>query len=481
MRLFRSSIVLVLLASALTLFSPISSAQAVGSGNCVSTTTGTLVATVTESGSNCIVSFTSGTGTWTLPAGTYSTSYLVVGGGGSSSRGYCAYWWGSGGGGGEVLSGSASFSGSRTVTVGAGGTGGNTSCTGGPNGNAGAASILGSLTARAGGGGGGSGTGGASGNGNSGSTGPGGIYGCPSPGLCGAGGGGGASAAAAAGTINAGAGVNSSLSGTLTHYGAGGPGRNDNVWGTANACAGGSTRSSGLANTGCGGADSGGASGAGGSGVVIAVYAFDITPPTFPSADAFNVAENSTAVGSITTSESATITIFGGEDQARFSISRLTDSSTSLSFLVAPNYEAPTDVGANNTYIVVFRALDSFSNPGYETVTVTVTDVVDTSAFNSFNLAGSVTTATYRRTIAISANVTVSSKVTFKLNNVRIPGCINVRTSGTAPNILATCNWKASRRGNLTLTATATPTGAGIAGATATPLKVFVTNRSGGR
>jgi hypothetical protein len=214
---------------------------------------------------------------------------------------------------------------------------------------------------------------------------------------------------------------------------------------------------------------------------VIIRYTPDITPPTFPSADAFNVAENSTAVGSITTSESATITIFGGDDQSKFSVSRLTDSSTSLSFLVAPNYEVPTDVGANNTYVVVFRAIDGFSNAGYETVTVTVTDVVDTSAFNSFVLAGSVTTATYRRTIAISANVTVSSKVTFKLNNVRIPGCINVRTSGTAPSIIATCNWKASRRGNLTLTATATPTGAGITGATATPLKVFVTNRSGTR
>jgi hypothetical protein len=75
----------------------------------------------------------------------------------------------------------------------------------------------------------------------------------------------------------------------------------------------------------------------------------------------------------------------------------------------------------------------------------------------------------------------VSAKVLFKVNNVRIPGCINVRTYGTSPNIVAVCNWKPSRRGPLTLTATATPTGGGISGSSATPLKVFVTNRTGTR
>ena len=471
----------VILTMALTLLTPISSAQAIGSGNCTSTTSGTLVASVTQSGNTCLVTFTSGTGTWTLPAGTYSVTYLVVGGGGSSSRGVCGVWWGSGGGGGEVLTGSRNVTGANTVTVGEGGAGGNTSCTGGPNGNPGFASVLSSLTARAGGGGGGSGTGGASGNGNSGSTGPGGVNGCPAPGYCGAGGGGGASAAAAAGTMNAGVGVNSSLSGSLTHYGAGGPGRDNTVWGTANECAGGSTRFNGLANSGCGGSDAGSASGAGGSGIVIASYSFDVTAPTFPSAETFNTAENSTSVGSITASESATITIFGGEDQSKFSISRLTDSSTALSFITAPDFEAPTDVGANNTYIVVFRAIDSYSNAGYETVTVTVTNVVDTSAFNSFALAGSVTTATYRTTIQITANVTVAAKVTFRANNIRIPGCINVRTTGTSPNIVAVCNWKPSRRGPLTLTAAATPTGAGISSASATPIRVLVGNRTGTR
>ena len=203
----------------------------------------------------------------------------------------------------------------------------------------------------------------------------------------------------------------------------------------------------------------------------------DTTAPTFPSADTFNVSENSTSVGTVTTSESATITIFGGEDQSKFSISRLTDSSTSLSFITAPNYEAPTDVGSNNTYIVVFRAVDAASNAGYETVTVTVTDVVESSSFASFSIAGN---PTFRTTVQITASTSVSAKVTFKVNNVRISGCINKSTAANSPYTV-TCNWKPSFRGPVNLSAVATPTTAGISASSSTPLKVFVANRSSTR
>ena len=216
-----------------------------------------------------------------------------------------------------------------------------------------------------------------------------------------------------------------------------------------------------------------------GNGSIVITYSdADTTPPTFPSAESFSVAENTTSVGAITTSESATITIFGGEDQAKFSISKLTDSSTALSFLTAPNYEAPTDVGSNNTYVVVFRAVDSSLNAGYETVTVTVTDVLDTSGFNSFAITGS---ATYRTVVQINANLTVAAKVTFKVNGMRIPGCTNKLTSGSSPNITVSCSWKPSRRGAAVLSANAIPTGAGIAGSSATPINISVGNRTGTR
>ena len=203
----------------------------------------------------------------------------------------------------------------------------------------------------------------------------------------------------------------------------------------------------------------------------------DTTPPSVTTTS-FSAAENQTAIGTLAANESVTWGKVGGVDSATVSI---VSGTGVITFNSAPNFEAPSDVGADNIYNVTVRATDTAGNTTDQPITITVTDVVDTSAFNSFALAGSVTTATYRTTIQITANVTVSAKVLFKVNNVRIPGCMNVRTSGTSPNIVAVCNWKPSRRGPLTLTAAATPTGGGITGATAIPLKVFVTNRSGTR
>jgi hypothetical protein len=201
--------------------------------------------------------------------------------------------------------------------------------------------------------------------------------------------------------------------------------------------------------------------------VVFSIGVADTTPPTFPSPETFSVPENTTSVGAITTSESATITIFGGEDSSKFGITRTGDSSTSLSFLSAPNFEAPTDVGANNTYIVVFRALDGASNAGYETVTVTVTDVVETSTFNSLRLVGNVLTASYRTTIVITADVSVAAKVSFTANGRRIPGCLGRLASGSASSYLATCSWKPSKRGGQLVAASSAPTNVGISGSSA--------------
>ena len=217
------------------------------------------------------------------------------------------------------------------------------------------------------------------------------------------------------------------------------------------------------------------------AGVNSTTIAGDTTSPTFPSSDSFNTQENSTSVGAITTSESATITLFGGDDQSKFSLSRTSDSSAALSFNSAPNFEAPTDAGTNNTYIVVLKAVDDALNTGYETVTVTVTDVNDTSSISSFGLSSGSTTATYRTTTNIAITVSISSRVTFLANGKRIAGCIKKLTGGTSPNITATCSWSPTTRGTVTLTAVMTPTDSSITGATSNPANIRVSNRSGNR
>lgn len=204
----------------------------------------------------------------------------------------------------------------------------------------------------------------------------------------------------------------------------------------------------------------------------------DTTPPTFPSAETFNVAENSTAVGTITVSENATITIDGGEDRSKFSLTTLTATTATLAFIIAPDFEVPTDVGANNTYIVVFKAVDTSNNAGYETVTVTVTDVVDTSSFSAFSITGNVTSAPYRIPISLSATVTVASKVTFLINGKRIPGCVAKLTTGSGSSYSTTCSWRPTQIGFMTIIAQAVPTTAGITGSSSTILRIFVPKRT---
>ena len=109
--------------------------------------------------------------------------------------------------------------------------------------------------------------------------------------------------------------------------------------------------------------------------------------PTFTSADTFSVAENTTAVGTVAATDadsqdSVTYAITGGVDSAKFAIT----NAGELTFVAAPNYEAPGDLvstdpenaAGNNVYIIVVTAtggsgVRQLTTP--QTLTITVTDV----------------------------------------------------------------------------------------------------------
>jgi hypothetical protein len=215
--------------------------------------------------------------------------------------------------------------------------------------------------------------------------------------------------------------------------------------------------------------------------VSLTNQSIDNTAPTFTSSTSFSAAENiaiTAAAATIKLSESATVTISSGADASLFAIANSDTATALIKFKSSPNYESPSDNGGDNVYDLVLTATDLSSNAGTQTITITVTDVVDTSSFNSFSLSG---TPTYRTIVTISANVSVASKVTFRAKNVIIPGCKNKTASGSGSSFTATCTWRPSVRGAVRITATAVPTGAGIPSTTATPLNVMVGNRSGGR
>ena len=111
--------------------------------------------------------------------------------------------------------------------------------------------------------------------------------------------------------------------------------------------------------------------------------------PTFSSGTSFSVAENSTAVGTVSASDadsqdSITGYTLGGADSAKFSIT----NTGVLTFANAPNYEIPGDAlsatpanaATNNEYIITVTATsgaDARAMTATQTLTITVTDVTE--------------------------------------------------------------------------------------------------------
>lgn len=102
-----------------------------------------------------------------------------------------------------------------------------------------------------------------------------------------------------------------------------------------------------------------------------------------------SVAENSNAVTTVTATDadgtaSISYSIVGGVDAASFTIN---SSSGELAFAVAPDFETPTDANGDNVYVVVVRASDG-SNASDQTISVTVTDVVEGGAGSAGEMLG---------------------------------------------------------------------------------------------
>ncbi|HPU15188.1 MAG TPA: cadherin domain-containing protein, partial [Polymorphobacter sp.] len=107
-----------------------------------------------------------------------------------------------------------------------------------------------------------------------------------------------------------------------------------------------------------------------------------------PSAT-ISVAENATAVTTVAATDAdagaaLTYGISGGADAARFSINAATGA---LKFITAPDFEKPTDSGANNVYDVIVSASDGTLSAN-QAIAVTVTNTNETSVFTSPTAVG---------------------------------------------------------------------------------------------
>ncbi|MDP2240501.1 MAG: Ig-like domain-containing protein, partial [Burkholderiales bacterium] len=99
------------------------------------------------------------------------------------------------------------------------------------------------------------------------------------------------------------------------------------------------------------------------------------------AATPISVAENTTAVTTVTAVSENPITysIVAGGDGAKFAINATTGA---LTFVAAPNFEAPTDVGANNVYDLTVQASDG-ATTDTQTIAVTVTNVNEAPVITS--------------------------------------------------------------------------------------------------
>jgi hypothetical protein len=102
--------------------------------------------------------------------------------------------------------------------------------------------------------------------------------------------------------------------------------------------------------------------------------------PSIISSNAASVPEHTTALLTVTATDpdspaqTISFSIAGGADAARFQINATTGA---LSFVTAPDFNAPSDVGADNIYNVTVKATDNGapSQSGTQDLTVHVTKV----------------------------------------------------------------------------------------------------------
>jgi hypothetical protein len=203
-----------------------------------------------------------------------------------------------------------------------------------------------------------------------------------------------------------------------------------------------------------------------------------ITINSSNSTYALSQAENSASVLTYTATDvdaGASLSFsISGTDAADFAIN---SSNGALTFVASPDFEAPADSDVNNTYVVVVTVSDG-SLTDTQTLTVTITNVNENS-----NIGAPTVSGTINKGIATVISVTsdVAGKVQFLVGGKRISSCKAQSTSGSYPNFSATCPWKPSVTGRVSLTARITPTNNSFMAATSSSTAAWVNRRNNSR
>ncbi|WP_421978791.1 Ig-like domain-containing protein [Roseivirga seohaensis] len=175
--------------------------------------------------------------------------------------------------------------------------------------------------------------------------------------------------------------------------------------------------------------------------VTITVTDVDDTKPVFTSATTANFAENGTGTAYTavaTDANTVTYSLGTGNDEALFNI---VGGTGVITFKNVPDFENPSDDGANNTYIINVIANDGI-NSANQDVTITVTDIDEIKPTVTITSA-----STSPNSGAFDITVTFSESVTgFVVGDLTV-------VNGTASNFTGS---------GTTYTATITPSADGV-------------------
>ena len=178
--------------------------------------------------------------------------------------------------------------------------------------------------------------------------------------------------------------------------------------------------------------------------ITLNVTDVDDTPPvlTGPSngagaaASSITVNENQTGVTQMTASENVTWAIVGGNDQGKFQIA----PDGTITFVAAPDFEAPTDSDTNNSYVLTVEATDAQGNKVTQQVTVNVANVDDTAPVLTGPSGGAGAAAS---TITVNENqtgvtqMTASENVTWAIVGGNDQGKFQIAPDGTITFVAA--------------------------------------------
>ncbi|MDZ7858116.1 cadherin domain-containing protein [Sphaerotilus sp.] len=185
--------------------------------------------------------------------------------------------------------------------------------------------------------------------------------------------------------------------------------------------------------------------------IAVTVTALNDNTPTITSGSAVSVAENTTAVTTVTATDAdlpaqtLTFSIIGGADAARFTI----DAATGvLSFLAAPDHEAPSDANADNVYDVTVQVSDG-SLIDTQAIAVTVTAVNDnTPAITSGNAVSVAENTTAVTTVMVADADLPAQTLTFSITGGADAARFTIDAATGALSFLAAPDYEAPSDAN---------------------------------